>query len=587
MVFRLHSRLVFLNVCAIAIVTLLMGYYLGSSLRTTFESEIESQLYTSATLAMNYRKVSPLLGKPIELANDISRSLDVQVTLIAPDGRVLGDSELTPEGVAAAENHSGQPEVMAALQTGHGTSIRWSETDGGPFIYVAARLDDGGVLRVARPLATVETLIEGLRQQLLIALIISVGLTLVFGYMVYALVSRPLHRMAEASHELAVGNLNSELPVVGDRDLAVMGSSLNAMARSLRKQMEELQADKRRVEAIVAAMGAGIAVFDDGARVVLANDYICRLLDIHGELTGKMPMELVRNASLEGAVRGALRGEDVPEVDLTTGGGRVLSARAAPVRSLSGQVELAVVVFHDLTEIRRTEKMRKDFIANVSHEFKTPLTSIRGYAETLLDNAANDTEHTREFLETIQRNSVLLQALVDDLLVLAQLESEPPIEKQTIQMRELIEEQIRLRRRLLDDKSIHLELECPAIEILADRSRLARALSNLLDNAIHYNKPGGQIRISVHSSGREVAVDVADSGSGIPHNDLARVFERFYRVEKSRSREAGGTGLGLSIAKHAVESQGGTISVASKLGAGSTFTIVLPAFAQRRPAQPD
>jgi len=292
-------------------------------------------------------------------------------------------------------------------------------------------------------------------------------------------------------------------------------------------------------------------------------------------------MELVRHASLEGAVRGALRGEDVPAVDLTTRGGRVLSAKAAPVRSLSGQVELAVVVFHDLTEIRRTEKMRKDFIANVSHEFKTPLTSIRGYAETLLDSAAHDTEHTREFLETIQRNSVLLQALVEDLLVLAQLESELPVEKQTIQMRELIEEQIRLRQRLLDDKSIHVELECPPVEVLADRSRLARALSNLLDNAIHYNKPGGQIRISVHSSDRGVGVDVADSGSGIPQKDLARVFERFYRVEKSRTRESGGTGLGLSIAKHAVESQGGTISVASKLGTGSTFTIVLPLNPQR------
>jgi two-component system phosphate regulon sensor histidine kinase PhoR len=576
MAFKLHSRLVFLNVCAIVIITLMMGYYLGSSLRTTFESEIESQLYTSATLAKNYLQVSPLRGNPIELANDISRSLDVRVTLIASDGRVLGDSDLTPEGVAAVENHSGRPEVMAALQTGRGTSIRYSATVGVPFIYVATRLDDGSVLRVARPLSTVESLIAGLRQQLLIALIVSIGLTLVFGYMVYAFVSRPLHRMAEASHALAVGNLNCELPAVGERDLAIMGSSLNAMARSLRKQMEELQADKRRVEAIVAAMGAGIAVFDHGARVVLANDYIRRLLDIHGEITGKMPMELVRHASLEGAVRSALRGEDVPAVDLTTGSGRVLSAKAAPVRSLSGQVELAVVVFHDLTEIRRTEKMRKDFIANVSHEFKTPLTSIRGYAETLLDNAAHDAEHTREFLETIQRNSVLLQALVDDLLVLAQLESEPPVEKQTVQMRELIEEQIRLRRPLLDDKSIHLQLECPAIEILADRSRLARALSNLLDNAIHYNKPGGQIRIAVHSSGSGVVVDVEDSGSGIPQNELARVFERFYRVEKSRTREAGGTGLGLSIAKHAVESQGGAISVTSKLGAGSTFTIVLP-----------
>lgn len=577
MAFRLHSRLVFFNVCAIAVITLLMAYYLGSSLRTAFESEAENQLYASATLAKSYIRVSSLRSNPIELANEISKSLGIRVTLIARDGHVLGDSDLTRSEIDGVENQGDRPEFMSAIETGRGVSILLSAPAGVPYIYVATRLDDGSVLRVARPLATIESLIAGLRRQLLFALVVSVGMTLVFGYMVYAFVSRPLHRMAEASHELAVGNLNCELPLVGDRDLAVMGSSLNAMARSLKKQMEELQGDKRRIEAIVAAMSAGIVVFDRYARVVLANDSICKLLDIHGEPIGKMPMELVRHPSIEVAVREALRGVDVPAVDLTTGGGRVLSAKAAPVRSLTGETELAVVVFHDLTEIRRTEKMRKDFIANVSHEFKTPLTSIRGYAETLVDTAAHDPEHTREFLETIQRNATLLQALVDDLLVLAQLESEPPVEKQPIMVSALISEQIRSRQPLLDDKKITVEVDCPEMEILADRSRLARALSNLLDNAIHYNKVGGQIRISGRSTGTGFAVEIADTGSGIPQDDLVRVFERFYRVEKSRTRESGGTGLGLAIVKHAVESQGGTISVASKLGTGSAFTIVLPA----------
>jgi two-component system phosphate regulon sensor histidine kinase PhoR len=349
------------------------------------------------------------------------------------------------------------------------------------------------------------------------------------------------------------------------------------MARSLKRQMEELQGDKRRIEAIVAAMSAGMVVFDHDARVVLSNEAIRKLLEIHGDAQGKMPMELVRHPSIEIAVREALRGFDVPPVDLTTGSGRVLSAKAAPVRSLSGQTELAVVVFHDLTEIRRTEKMRKDFVANVSHEFKTPLTSIRGYAETLLDTSAHDPEHTREFLETIQRNATQLQALVEDLMVLAQLESEPPVEKKTISVGDLIKEQIASRRRSLAEKSLQVEVNCTTGEILADRDRLARALSNLLDNAIHYNKIGGQIQISSRQEGGTFVVDIKDTGSGIPQSDLVRVFERFYRVEKSRTRDSGGTGLGLAIAKHAVESQGGSISVESKLGSGSTFTITLPA----------
>jgi two-component system phosphate regulon sensor histidine kinase PhoR len=577
MVFKLHSRLVFFNVVAIVLITLLMGYYLGTSLRSVFESDIEDQLYSSATLATHYMRISPLRGNNIELANDIGKQLGMRVTIIAQDGTVLGDSELTPQEVASVENHSNRPEVMDALDTGRGTSIRQSATVGVPFIYVAVKTDDGSMLRVARPLEPVESLIGGLRKQLLFALIGSIGLTLVFGYMVYSFVSRPLRRMAEASNALAVGNLNVELPVVGDRDLAIMGSSLNAMARSLQKQMEELQGDKGRIEAIVAAMSAGIIVFDRDARVVLANESIRKLLDIHGEPTGRIPMELVRHPALEIAVRDALKGTDVSAVDLTTGGGRVLSAKAAPVRSLSGQTELAVVVFHDLTEIRRTETMRRDFIANVSHEFKTPLTSIRGYAETLTDTAAHDPEHTREFLETIQRNATLLQSLVDDMLVLAQLESEPPVEKQPILVRVLIEEQIRSRHHLLEEKRLEVVLHCPPVEILADRSRLSRAVSNLLDNAIHYNNPGGQIRISGHAASKGFAIDIEDTGSGIPQGDLVRVFERFYRVEKSRTRESGGTGLGLAIAKHAVESQGGTISVVSQLGKGSTFTITLPA----------
>src|SRR3954465_2536745 len=254
MVFNLHSRLVFFNVVAIVLITLLMGYYLGTSLRSVFESDIEDQLYSSATLATHYMRISPLRGNNIELANDIGKQLGMRVTIIAQDGTVLGDSELTPQEVASVENHSNRPEVMDALDTGRGTSIRQSATVGVPFIYVAVKTDDGSMLRVARPLEPVESLIGGLRKQLLFALIGSIGLTLVFGYMVYSFVSRPLRRMAEASNALAVGNLNVELPVVGDRDLAIMGSSLNAMARSLQKQMEELQGDKGRIEAIVAAM---------------------------------------------------------------------------------------------------------------------------------------------------------------------------------------------------------------------------------------------------------------------------------------------------------------------------------------------
>jgi two-component system phosphate regulon sensor histidine kinase PhoR len=573
---RLHSRLVVLNVAALGVMTLLLGYFLGNTLETTFELEIEDQLYRSATLAKAYAGLHPSKADPQSLAADIAKLLNVRATLIAPDGRVLGDSDVASSALSGVENHASRPEFMEARRGGRGVSIRHSATVGIAFVYVATTFDDGTVLRVARPLSSVETLLAGLRRQLALAMVVGVGLTLVFGYMVYAVVSRPLRRMADASHQLAYGDLNAEIPIAGDRDLATVGSSLNAMAKSLRRKIEELEGDKHRTEAIIVAMSAGVAVFDREARVVLANRSMQVLLDLHGSsIAGKLPMELVRDPGIELAVRAALAGSEPPAIDLTTGGGRVLLAKAAAVRALSGEVELAVMVFHDLTDIRRTEKMRKDFVANVSHEFKTPLTSIRGYAETLLNSEPADPAVRREFLEAIERNSALLQSLVEDLLVLSSLERELPAHKEPLDIRELIEQQVRSKQPLLAEKNVEAKLDCPAIEIKADRSRLTRALSNLIDNAVYYNRPGGEIRIVVSQTAGGIRIDIQDTGVGIPQEDLVRIFERFYRVEKSRTREYGGTGLGLAIVKHAIESQGGSIAVTSRLGVGSTFTILL------------
>jgi two-component system phosphate regulon sensor histidine kinase PhoR len=317
-------------------------------------------------------------------------------------------------------------------------------------------------------------------------------------------------------------------------------------------------------------------VFDRYARAVLANRWVREIFELPGNINGRSPVEISRNPALEALVRRALEGVETSPVDLTTGTGRILSAKAAPVSRRSGEIELIVVVFHDLTEIRRVETIRKDFVANVSHEFKTPLTSIRGYAETLLSAPPGDPQTQREFLAAIERNATLLSALVEDLLVLAQLEAELPIHKQPVDVRALIARQVDSRAPLLKGRGIQVEIQCAERSILADPARLARAFSNLLDNAIHYNRPDGRIQISGQDTPAGFALGIADTGFGIPSDDLPRVFERFYRVEKSRDRSAGGTGLGLAIAKHAIESQGGAIAVSSTLGSGSTFTIILP-----------
>jgi two-component system, OmpR family, phosphate regulon sensor histidine kinase PhoR len=254
----------------------------------------------------------------------------------------------------------------------------------------------------------------------------------------------------------------------------------------------------------------------------------------------------------------------------------VLEANVAPVASALGTADSAVVVFHDLTNMKRTERMRRDFVANVSHEFKTPLTSIRGFAETLLTGALADRKTATDFVRTIERNAQHLEALVSDLLTLARIESELPATKETVSIKAIVDEQVSGRRAVLAERDIRIFNECGITEVQADRGRLSTAISNLIDNAILYNKPGGEVRIADLADNGTFRLDIADTGEGIAPEELPRIFERFYRVDKARTRVSGGTGLGLSIVKHAIESQGGTIQVTSRIGSGSTFTIRLP-----------
>jgi len=508
-------------------------------------------------------------------ADELGRLLDVRVTLIAPDGNVLGDSEVSASQLSSLENHRSRPEVLQALQEGTGSAIRWSSTLNVEFIYVARRLDPY-FLRLAMPLSEVDALIRDLRSQLALAIFIAVGLTVVFGYVVRGLISRPLREIAAASKKLASGNLEQRLPITGDEEIAALGTSLNTMAQTLSAKIHELSDGKQRLELILEAMGQGVMVLDRSGRVSLTNSSILDVLGIDRELTGRTPLEVFRRPELENAVRAVLAGEPGQVLEIIAGRGRVLQANVAPVRSVLGEVDSVVVVFHDLTDIRRTERMRRDFIANVSHEFKTPLTSIRGYAETLLSGAKDDPKIAPDFLRTIERNAEHLEALVSDLLTLARLEAEVPATREQVDVKSVIDEQISSRTSAITERDIRVTVACPPIEVQADRSRLSTALSNLIDNAIHYNKAGGEIRISAEMQNGTLNLSVADTGYGIPSEELPRIFERFYRVDKARARESGGTGLGLSIVKHAIESQGGAISVTSRIGAGSTFTIRLP-----------
>jgi two-component system phosphate regulon sensor histidine kinase PhoR len=405
---------------------------------------------------------------------------------------------------------------------------------------------------------------------------IGVLFTFIFSYGAHILISRPLHEISMVSRKLAAGNLDQRLPITGDEEIAALGTSLNTMAQALSARMQALSDGKQQLELILEAMGQGVMVLDRAGRITLTNSSLLKVLATDRNLEGKTPLEVFRRPELENAVRAVLAGEPTHTLEISAGSNRVLQANASPVTNAAGAVDSAVVVFNDLTDIRRAERMRRDFVANVSHEFKTPLTSIRGYSETLLSGAKDDPKIAVDFLNTIQRNSQHLETLVSDLLTLARLEAEVPTTKDPIDLRSMIDELIASRQSSIRERQLQVSVDCSEAHIHADRSRLYTALSNLIDNAIYYNKPKGQIRISAELQNGRLFLAVTDTGYGIPSEELPRIFERFYRVDKARTRDSGGTGLGLSIVKHAIESQGGTISVASRLGSGSTFKIQLP-----------
>jgi two-component system phosphate regulon sensor histidine kinase PhoR len=360
----------------------------------------------------------------------------------------------------------------------------------------------------------------------------------------------------------------------GSPEIRELAAVLTRRDAGLRARLKDLTDARLHLESVLKGMEEGVLVFGDAGRITLSNDACRRLLGARSDLSGKTCLEVLRHEELDESVRAALRGGTVDAIEFRAASGRVLRALVSPVSSGSSRGrEAAVMVLEDLTDIRRVDRIRRDFVANVSHEFKTPLTSIRGYAETML--AESQDESHREFAETICRNARYLESLVNDLLVLARIEAEPPSVLEDVDLPTLVGEQVALRRQPSRPAS-GIEVECGPIHLRADPGRLSIALSNLIDNAIRYNRPAGTVRIACRSEGDAVLVEVRDQGYGIPEDELPRIFERFYRVDRARTRNAGGTGLGLAIARHAVESQGGSLTVVSQAGAGSTFRIRLP-----------
>ena len=573
-------------------VLLAVDFYAARALRHGYERTGFEQLAAIARMALarplqipTFPPASPGDLDSLRLWTREMAASGARVTVISSTGLVMADSEADP---ATMENHANRPEIRAAFERGQGQSVRHSVTLGRDLLYYAVREDlpagAAVVLRFSLPLARVDEEMGEFRRRLWLASLVILLLAGAASLLVSRAFSHRVERLKTFSRRVALGDFRPLASEHGSDALGDLALSLNETATHLDQTIRALTEERNLSAAILASMVEGVAVINAAQRLVFSNRAFGEILDLGVEpKEGSALVEVARQSELIAAVRRVLAGEAGVQGEIVTGTLRQRFFAVTVSAVQAGASSGAVIVLHDITDLRRLERVRRDFVANVSHEFRTPLTAIQGFAETLLGGALDDRENRRRFLEIILEHARRLARLTDDLLELSQIEVERfELEIRPLPVSQLLDTCIETTRPRAAEKQLALTVDCPPglPEIAGDRRRLSEVLQNLLDNAVQYTPPGGRIAVRARAEGREVLVTVSDTGIGIPQADLTRIFERFYRVDTARSREVGGTGLGLSIAKHIVEVHGGHIWVESELGQGSRFHFTVPILAK-------
>jgi two-component system phosphate regulon sensor histidine kinase PhoR len=570
-----------------------VDFFADRAIRRDYERTGFEQLQAIAQLAQaNPPELSALPPEKPEAAAALQTWVQhiaasgARVTVVTAEGLVLADSQSDPQTM---ENHAARPEIVQAFAEGSGRSIRHSATLHRDLVYLAVRQGPAGkkyVLRFALPVEKVGQLLWPFRKSLWLAS----GLILLLAGLVVVAVSRKfsdrIERLTAFSQRVAEGDFRAQASDGTGDALDVLSDSLNQTATRLDKTIRTLTEERNLSSAILGSMVEGVLVVNAAERVVFANRSFAEILGMGvPPQTGSGLVECVRQTELIEAVHKVLGGEPRVEAEIVTGTLRqhYFAATVASVRTTG--TDGAVLVLHDITDLRKLERVRRDFVANVSHEFRTPLTAIQGFAETLLAGAMDDPQNRGRFLEIIVEHSRRLARLTEDLLMLSKMDADRlDFETRRIPVGPFIESCMETALPRARDKDLRLSVNQPTKipDIAGDRRRLTEVLQNLLDNAIQYTPAGGQIMVSAEVSGSEVVFTVLDTGIGIPQAEQPRIFERFYRVDVARSREVGGTGLGLAISKHLVEGHGGRIWVESEIGQGAQFHFSVPIFDAER-----
>jgi two-component system phosphate regulon sensor histidine kinase PhoR len=574
-------RKLFLSATLLIAATLtVLDFYLARYMARHQVENVEQRLEAQARLVAAEVATVPR-DQLASWARGTGPRAQARVTVMDARGVVLADSDHDSETM---ENHAGRPEVREALRAGRGTSIRHSHTLDHDLCYLAIPIvyqAERAVLRLAVPIENVDEAVSAIRLRLLAASLGAALLALAIAYAFSRSFTLRINRLRTFAESLVESGGTGGLASDADDELGTLARSLDRAAAQHRALVERLSLESARRDAILASMVEGVLAVDNELRVIFCNQSFADAAGVKGPVTERLPLlELVRDPDLLDTLTQVLvTGQAAKRrLELSTAAGRAFEVQVAPLAAPSHRG--AIAILHDVSDLERLERVRKDFVANVSHELRTPLTAIRGYAETLLDGALDDQENNRRFLEVIRAHAIRLNNIASDLLTLSELESgktlaEPeriPLVAALQSALNTVEAEARIR-----DVAIHSG-SCVEVFVMGDRMRLEQALINLLDNAIKFNRPRGEVAVAAGpAEDGKARLTVLDTGVGIPSEDLSRIFERFYRSDKARSREMGGTGLGLAIVKHIVERMHGSVQVESTLGRGSTFTLFFPA----------